>query len=314
MRIKDLIKKFLKLRKVVKRKKFSSWAIFLAIIISYLLGGLSFLAFEKLTTSDVINLEQGINLSKIQAKVLPQKGYKVKIKWSDLGKKMIEDGVVDEKKLANAVFGKDKLPPEFKKYLDGSTQKEIIVDGGTAQFWVDVFWGLGLANKNPILESGPMTQGGNTQNFASTGGWTLGREETMNLYNKFSYISLSVNQQKIVQEIADNVYRPCCGNPTSFPDCNHGMAALAIIELLVSQGKGKNEIYKTLLAFNSYWFPQTYLDIAYHFQKNGMNYSDADPSKILSKTFSSAMGYQTVKRQTGEINWPALQGAGSCGA
>lgn len=314
---KIFLKRLVKFNKEVNKKKFSSFALIVAILASYFFGMLSFFTVEKFVASrnieeESITTEQGINLSKIQDKVLPEKGYKVKLAWSDIGKKMIEDGVIDENKLAKAVFGKEKVPPEFKKYLDGSKQGEIIVDGASAQFWVDVFWALGLANKNSILENGPMAQ--NTANYASTGGWTLGKQDVVNLYNKFSYISLSSDQQKQVQEIADGVYRPCCGNPTSFPDCNHGMAALAIIELLVSQGKSKNEIYKDLLAFNSYWFPQTYLDIAYHFEKSGMNYKAVDPSKILSKTFSSAMGYQTIKKQIGEVAWPALKGAGSCGA
>ncbi len=318
MKTKKLSRLF-KFIKPLKKRKFSSFVLLVVILASYCLGALSSFAFNKLVLQvnvgeGTVIAEQGINLSKIQAKVLPQKGYKVKIKWSDLGKKMIEDGVIDEKKLANAIFGKDEIPPQFKKYLDGSKQKEIIVDETTAQFWVDLFWGLGLANKNPILEGGSMIEGGNTANFASTGGWTLGKQEAMSLYNKFSYVPLSQEQQKRVKEIADGVYRPCCGNPTSFPDCNHGMAALAIIELLVSQGKSPKEIYRDLLTFNSYWFPQTYLDIAYHFEKNGINYSSVDPSKILSKTFSSAMGYQTIKRQIGEVAWPVLQGAGSCGA
>ncbi len=315
-----LSKRLVKFNKSINKKKFSSFFLLVAVLCAYLLGALSSFALNKMelksanVREDVSTDAQGINISKLEAKVLPEKGYKIKLAWGELGKKMIEDGVIDEQKLAKAVFGKDEIPQNFKKYLDGSKQTEIIVDGTTAQFWVDLFWGLGLANKNPILENGPMAEGGNPANFASTGGWTLGKQEVMSLYNKFSYITLSPDQQKMVKEIADGVYRPCCGNPTSFPDCNHGMAALAIIEFLVSQGKSKNEIYKDLLAFNSYWFPGTYLDIAYHFEKNGMNYSSIDPSKILSKTFSSAMGYQTIKKQIGEVAWPALKGGGSCGA
>ena len=308
------LKKLFRFIKSIKKKKFSALLLIISILTSYIFGVLSFFILEKTIIQEDVAYEQGVNLSKIQAKVLPQKGYKVKIKWSDLGKKMIEDGVIDEQKLAKAVFGKDEIPQAFKKYLDGSKQKEIIVDQTTAQFWVDLFWGLGLANKNPILESGPMAEGGNTANYASTGGWTLGKQDVMNYYSKFSYVQLSAEQQKIVQEIADNVYRPCCGNPTSFPDCNHGMAALAVIELLVSQGKSKKDIYKDLLTLNSYWFPQTYLDIAYHFEKAGRDYAKTPAEQILSKTFSSAMGYSAIKREIGEIAWPALKGAGSCGA
>src|SRR3972149_6605482 len=308
------LKKLFRLTKSIKKKKFSALLLIISILTSYIFGVLSFFILEKTIIQGDVVYEQGINLSKIQSKVLPDEGYKIKVKWQDLGERLIQDGVIDEKKIAQAFFGTGQIPKEFSKYLDGSKQREIIINNETAQFWVDLFWGLGLANKNPILENGPMAESGNTANYASTGGWTLGKQDAMNYYSKFSYIQLSAEQQKIVQEIADKVYRPCCGNPTSFPDCNHGMAALAILELLVSQGKSKKDIYKDLLTLNSYWFPQTYLDIAYHFEKAGRDYAKVPAEQILSKTFSSAMGYSAIKREIGQIAWPALGGAGSCGA
>lgn len=261
------------------------------------------------------SLSKEPDLAKLQSEVLPKSGFKFNIHWGDLGKRMVDDGVIDDVKLAKALMGGEKMPENLKKYLDGTDQKQIEINAENSQFWVDVLWGLGLANKNRILDEGPMMEGGNAANFASTGGWTIGRLLPMDIYSKFSYIPLSEKQQVIVKEIAENVYRPCCGNSTAFPDCNHGMAALGLIELMVYQGKSKDEIYKTVLAFNSYWFTQTYYDIAYHFAKNGKNYKDVSPKEILSKTFSSGMGYQAIKRQIGEVNWPALQrGGGSCGA
>lgn len=166
---------------------------------------------------------------------------------------------------------------------------------------------------NEILNSGPMIEGGNTANFASIGGYTLGGDKPTNLYSKFSYISLTTEQQVLVKEISSNIYRPCCGNSTAFPDCNHGMAALAWVELMVSQNFSKEDIYQTVLAFNSYWFPQTYLDISYHFAKNNRDYKDVSAQEILSKTFSSASGYQVIRQKNGPVSWPSLKG-GSCGA
>ena len=75
----------------------------------------------------------------------------------------------------------------------------------------------------------------------------------------------------------------------------------------------KEEIYKTALAFNVYWFPQTYLDIAFHFDKAEQDYSKKSPKELLSKTFSSAMGYQTIREKLGDIKWPALQGGEAVG-
>lgn len=276
--------------------------------VSFVLGML----FQQLKPNPSAS-PQVSNLDKLQEQVLPQKGFAFKIRWGDLGKRMVDNGVIDKVKLAKAVSGSDKLPPQLDKYFN-SDQAILELNSDNARFWVDVLWGLGLSNKNEILEKGPMMENGNAGNFASTGGWTLGVGKPMDVYSKFNYIKLNADQQAVVKEIASNVYRPCCGNSTYFPDCNHGMAALGLIELMVSQGFSKDEIYKTVLAFNSYWFPQTYLDIAYHFAKNNRDYKNVPAQEILSKTFSSASGYQALKRQIGEIEWPALKGGGSCGA
>lgn len=249
---------------------------------------------------------QQIDLNKLEAEVFPQNGYVFKIKWGDLGKRMIADGVIDEEKLT-------KVTKIDKKYLDGSAEN-IELNQGNAQFWVDILWGLGLANKNDLLEIGPMVQGGQTANFASTGGYTIGKSDPMNYYSKYSYIKLTPEQQIKVKEIAGNIYRPCCNNSTAFPDCNHGMAALALVELLVSQNFSDEEIYSTVLAFNSYWFPQTYLDISYHFAKNNRDYKQVSAKEILSKTFSSSSGYQAISKQIGPVAWPGSSNRSSCGA
>jgi len=287
----------------------------LLVIVAFL-GGLlinqNFLV--KDTKENTAKEKSAINLEELQEEVIPEKGYKFKIKWGDLGKRMVEDGVIDKAKLAQAVTGSDNLPENLNKYIDGSDQKEIEVNADNAHFWVDVLWGLGLANKSKVLDEGPMQEGGRAANFASTGGYTLGAQDAMNYYSKYSYINLTDEQQIKIQEIASNVFRPCCGNSTAFPDCNHGMAALGLIELMVSQNIKDDDIYKTVLAFNSYWFPQTYLDIAYHFKKNDRVYKNVPAKELLSKTFSSGMGYQALKKQIGQIDWPILKKGGGCGA
>ena len=62
----------------------------------------------------------------------------------------------------------------------------------------------------------------------------MGKDEKGgNYYNKYEIIKLTPEQQETCT-VADGSYRPCCGNSTSFPDCNHG-AALSIIELGVAR-------------------------------------------------------------------------------
>ncbi len=304
------------IRKFVAKRKLVFLLIFLMIVASFLFG----ILFSKVTTlsesksADVSQtVENNEELVKLQNKVIKDK-YVFKIKWEDLGKRMVEDGVIDKTKLAQAVVGQDNLPKNLDKYFEGD-QKQIELNQENAQFWVDVLWGVGLSNKNRILEEGEMMEEGDASSFASTGGWTLGaNEDAMNYYSKYSYINLSEKQQKEVLEIAGNIYRPCCGNSTAFPDCNHGMAMLGLIELMVSLGKSPEEIYKTALAFNTYWFPQTYLDAALYFQRDGKNYEKVSPKELLSENFSSAMGAQTISEKVGGVQWPALGKGGSCGA
>ena len=314
--MKRLRKRFKKYK--IKISSLNFILVVLLVIAAFLSGLLTNKVLELKREQDIKNQQiynqkqQEITLQKLQDKVIKEK-YVFKIKWGDLGKKMVEDGVLDKTKLAKAVTGKDELPKDLDKYFSNG-QNKIELTQANSQFWVDILWGLGLANKNEILEKGQMVEGNQTANFASTGGWTIGVKQPMDIYSKYKYITLSEKQQKIVEEIAGNIYRPCCGNSTAFPDCNHGMAMLGLIELMVSQNFSKEEIYKTALAFNTYWFPQTYLDIAYHFDKVGQDYSKKFPKELLSKTFSSAMGYQTIREKLGDIQWPALQGGGSCGA
>lgn len=290
--------------------------IFLFSLSTFLLG----ILYEKILSNRVPTEESEISqnvdskdLISIQNKVL-KKNYVLKIKWGDLGKRMVEDGVIDKAKLAEALTGKENLPKDLDKYFS-SDQKQIELTQENSRFWVDVLWGLGLANKNKIPEEGEMMQEGDASVFASTGGWTLGNGDPMSHYSQHSYINLSEKEQKTVEEIAGSIYRPCCGNSTAFPDCNHGMAMLGLIELMVSLGKSPDEIYKTALAFNTYWFPDTYLNVAYYFDKNGRDYSKVSPKEILSETFSSAMGSQTIAKESEGVQWPALQGSGgNCGA
>jgi len=304
-----------KVGRLIRRKGLEILLIFLIVIASFLSG----ILFNKLnslekniTSNSPINFVSSEDLSKIQNKVLKDK-YIFKIKWGDLGKRMVEDGVIDKVKLAQAIGGEDELPKDLDKYFTGD-QNKIEVNQGNAQFWVDVLWGLGLANKNKILEEGDMMMEDDASIFASTGGWSLGAGDPMDHYSRHSYITLSEEQQKTVSEIAGSIYRPCCGNSTAFPDCNHGMAMLGLIELMVSQNFSKDEIYKTALAFNTYWFPQTYLDSALYLQKNGKDYEKVSPKELLSENFSSAMGSQTISEEVGQVQWPALGNGGSCGA
>jgi hypothetical protein len=176
---------------------------------------------------------------------------------------------------------------------------------------------LGLANKNIILDEGQMTKYGQDQigNFASTGGWTLGTKEATELYSKFEIIKLNTGQQAILEDFADNSYRPCCSNPVSFPDCNHGMAALALGELMASRGASADEIFEAYKYFNAFWFPQTYLDVATFFKARGQDWDQVDGRIVAGKDFSTPQGWQMVRQwlsQNGLLE-EAPSSGGGCG-
>lgn len=248
------------------------------------------------------------------AEVVPAEGYTVNIKWGDIGKKLVAAGGIDlEKYVANY---SDPQYAELLSYLTDEKDEGITITSENAYFWVNTLWALGLTQRSTVLDEGVMgTEHRDTLgNFASTAGWTLGARDAVDLYSSADIIPLTPEQQQIVAEISGNVYRPCCGNPTSFPDCNHGMAILALVELMVSQGYSEEEIYDASLAFNSYWFTTTYVDLAYYFQsKEGTAWESVDAKRALSAEFSSSPGYQAIKTQIGTVPGLPQQGA-SCGA
>src|SRR5512136_2172416 len=102
--------------------------------------------------------------------------------------------------------------------------------------------------------------------FASTGGWTLGTKSPEALYASTTMIVLTPEQQARLEEVAARVYRPCCNNPTHFPDCNHGMAMLGLLELMAGQGATTDEMYTAAKYVNAFWFPQQTLELATYFK------------------------------------------------
>lgn len=168
---------------------------------------------------------------------------------------------------------------------------------------LNILWAFGLANKNPILEKGPMMDPkyGGADKFASTGGWTLAKGNAMDHYSMHPLVTLTSDQQALVEQVSKNIYRPCCNNSTYFPDCNHGMAMLGLLEIMASQGASEEEMYKTALAVNSFWFPSQYATIA---QLN------LDPKVALSAEYSSGSGYANV---SAKLKSTTPSGGGSCG-
>lgn len=248
----------------------------------------------------------------LEERVLPQNGVTLPVKLGDIGVKLAATGVIDGEKFKALYQGQSTASQEANKIISETNSENIIITRENAPVLLNVFWALGLGNKNAILENGPMADPryGGTANFASTGGWTIASGDAMNHYSRHPFVILSPEQQSAVERVAKNIYRPCCNNPTHFPDCNHGMAMLGLLELMAREGVSEQEMYKTALRVNSYWFPENYMTIAKYLESKGVAWEKADAKEILGANYSSGSGYQRVLAETQPVE---RKGGGSCG-
>src|SRR4030067_403061 len=136
------------------------------------------------------------------------------------------------------------------------------------------------------------------------------------LYASREIVTLTEEQQARLMEVASAVYRPCCNNPTSFPDCNHGMAMLGLLELMASQNASADDMFAAAKYVNAFWFPQQMLEVASLIKANqNLDFAQADARQVVSKNYSSGSGFQQVHQ------WLASNGllqlapnsGGSCG-
>ncbi len=247
------------------------------------------------------------------AQVLPSAGVELPVTWGDLGQQMIKAGVIDQQKFTALYAQRGGLSAEDTKMLTAGGNGKIKITNENSGTILNLLWALGLGNKNTILETGEMQDPkyGGAAKFASTGGWTISSGQPMDHYSKHMFIRLTAGQQQMVEEVSKNIYRPCCGNSTHFPDCNHGMAMLGLLELMASQGVSEADMYKYALSVNSYWFPNNYLTIASYFKSKGTDWSKVDSKLILSAQYSSGQGYQQLLQQVQPQQAP--QSKGGCG-
>jgi hypothetical protein len=180
------------------------------------------------------------------------------LEWSNLGVKMAEAGVIDTKKFENLYSQRGGLSEADKKLLYGAKNGKVKITPENSGMMLNMLWAFGLSNKNPILENGPMMDPryDGAGNFASTGGWTLAKGSAMDHYSMHSFVVLTREQQELVEKVSKNIFRPCCKNSTYFPDCNHGMAMLGLLELMASDGASEEEMYKIADEVNALWFPE----------------------------------------------------------
>ena len=262
-------------------------------------------------TGTMIGVFEGIS-SDYEAVVFPTEGFVISVDWNDIGKQMLDAGVIDWEKFDALYAQRGGVDSASQQLLHSKENDHIEINMTNANIVLNILWAFGLANKNAILQEGPMLDPkyGGPQVFASTSGWDLSKGAAIHHYGKYAFITLTPQQQERVENVSQNVYRPCCGNSTYFPDCNHGMAMLGLLELMAAKGADEQEMYKTALQVNAYWFPNTYLTLAKYYESKEIPWSQVNPKEVLGASYSSSMGYQRILE---EIEPEHFGGGVGCG-
>lgn len=250
----------------------------------------------------------------------PVNGYEIDSKFGDLGPKMISLGVIDAEKF-KGVYEKSNQPltAEEESILTKGSDSKIKITRDNSYFLLNFFWAVGLSNKSSILTDGDMVKYGGPEgagSFASTGGWTLAKGEAMKYYSKSPIVQLTKDQEGLVSKVASNIFRPCCDNSTAFPDCNHGMALLGVLEVMAANGKSEKEMYEAAKYFNAFWFPGNYYDLAQYFKtKEGKSFKDIEAKVLLSRDYSSSTGYNGIKKwlTSNNVGEASPKQGGGCG-
>ncbi len=266
---------------------------------------------NNLITSDA----QNKLFDEVTAKVLPEKGFQSKIRLGDSVLELVENGVIDQAKFEAIYKERGGLSAELKDVLIKPSDRPILLTKENASYYVNLLWPVGLSNYMSSNKESPVN-GKSLFNFASTGGWNLGKEENGGAYfNKFKVVELTPEQEALVTRIAENTYRPCCNNSTFFQDCNHGSALMGLLQLGAAQGLAEDQLYREALAFNSFWFPQNYIQTALYFKAiENIDWEDINPKVVMDKVYSSASGAALIAQKVSELNLvPQQKGGAGCG-
>ncbi len=306
-----------------KRRRYSLAIKALALLVVFAIGGGGgYLAGSQLghETSIPSSTQAGSDrLMALMDQVNPPEGYQIPAIFGDIGPKMIAAGAIDLAKFAS-LYEQQNLPltGEQEAILTQSSQEKVTINSTNAYFLLNFFWALGLVNRNPILTEGPMVSQGidKVGGFASTGGWTLGAKPATVLFASTPILEITSAQQATLLQVASAVYRPCCNNPTDFPDCNHGMALLGLFELMASQGASADEMFQAAKYVTAFWYPQQMLEIATAIQAaQKVDFNQADARTVVSQQVASISGFQAVHQWLGQngLLQQAPSSGGSCG-
>ncbi len=232
------------------------------------------------------------SIDDLREEVAPAKGVYIQVEWSELPNKLGMLGVIDPMHLNESlseIRGHGLTAAEQALFYGNSTGF-IHLDSESKTFLLYVFWALGLANNNTILDEHAHM----FQNYTSPVGQAK--------YGSVNILRFTPEQQALVEDVAFNSYRPCCNAPTAVTDCSHGFAALGLVEFLAFSGMTREDIFRNLLLFNSYWFTDQYVDIALFIEEQGQGWKQVNSTQIMGYSYSSLEAYQTIKKYLVESN------------
>ncbi len=217
-------------------------------------------------------------------------GETLEIPLDDTPAKLVSVGALDKETFLLLYSGTER--EEARRLIE--TKGIVTLTKKNSGILLNLLWGLGLAQKSTVLENGEMQNPkyGGPQRFASTAGWSIAEGDPMNHFAHHLFMSLSPEREELVRRVASGIYRPCCDNATDFPDCNHGMAMLGLLELLASKGASEDELYRFALIANRLWFSEQYAVVDRYVA--GQGGGQADAKTLLGKTLISASGFVRV--------------------
>lgn len=295
-------------------------ALFILVVFSIGLGS-GYLIGRKSASgmASSTGLQSENKTAKMIQQINPPEGYNIQATFGSVGPQLLAAGAIDLSQFVQVYKQAGKpLTDEQMTILTNGSSSEIVINRDNAYFLLNFLWALGLTNQNPVLTEGPMMAKGKEQvgNFASTGGWTVGTKSPTELYASTMIMSLTDEQQDRLLKVASTVYRPCCNNPTHFPDCNHGMAMLGLLELMASQNATADEMFAAAKYVNAFWYPQQMLEVATVFKATqNVDFAQADARQVVSDKYSSGTGFQAVHQwlASNGLLEQAPSSGGSCG-
>lgn len=232
--------------------------------------------------------------------------YTLPVSLGDLGPRLIASEAIDLERYV-ALYEQNANPLTLQQValLTEGSEANLVLSRENADFLLNLLWGMGLTNANPILARGPMVTVGDGEigGYASTAGWTIGRQASVVLYASEELITLTPEQQTRLENVAGAVYRPCCNNPTTFPDCNHGMAMLGLLELMSAADETEEAMFEAAKAANTFWFPRQTRELRLYAEHAlDTSWDDVDARAAVGAELASGTGFQSVHQ------WLGLQG------